>query len=94
MSIADNIQLPENIRRGDASDWRQLAEITADAFRDDPVNNWLFGNPLAILSAFCVLTRDIYSKRGICHLAGDAGATMWLDNLSGDVDDDFSKFSK
>lgn len=88
-----NIELPDNIRLAGRSDWRQLADITADAFRDDPVNRFLFGNPRSIQFAFRVLARDIYSKRGICHLASDAngvegGATMWLDYLSGDVDGD------
>lgn len=88
------INLPDQIRRADARDWQQLADITADAFRDDPVNNWLFGNPRSIQSAFRVLARDIYSKRGICHMAAGAkqagGATMWMDYLSGHAEDDMS----
>ncbi len=83
-----DIVLPNNIRRARSADWRLLADITAEAFRDDPVNCFLFGNPRSIQSAFRVLARDIYSKRGICHLAGDAGApggaTMWMDYTSGD----------
>ena len=85
LSDLNTLPLPENISRAGASDWRQLADITADAFQDDPVNRWLFGNPRAIRSAFRVLTRDIYSKRGICHLAGDEGAAMWFDYRSGVV---------
>lgn len=85
-----NITLPEGIRSCGAGDWRELAAITADAFRDDPVNRWLFGNPRAILSVFRVLARDIYSKRGICHLAGQDGATMWFDHRSKDADDTLS----
>ena len=89
-----DIQLPDSIRQAGPSDWRQLADITADAFRDDPVNRFLFGNPRSIRSAFRVLARDIYSKRGICHLAGDAndfgGATMWLDYLGDNPGGDMS----
>ncbi|MXO90748.1 GNAT family N-acetyltransferase [Pontixanthobacter aquaemixtae] len=89
-----DINLPDTIRLAGPGDWRQLADITAQAFRDDPVNRWIFGNPRSIRSAFRVLTRDIYSKRGICHLAGAAdnfgGATMWMDYLSGDPGSDLS----
>ncbi|MEO9462565.1 MAG: GNAT family N-acetyltransferase [Marinomonas sp.] len=88
-----NIELPATIRLGRASDWREVADITADAFRDDPVNRWIFGNARSILSGFRVLARDIYSKRGICHLAGNEGATMWMDYLSGDASDAMSPWA-
>ena len=94
MSITQDIELPGNIRLAGASDWRQLADITADAFRDDPVNRFLFGSPRSILSAFRVLARDIYSRRGICHLADDGGAAMWMDYLSGDADDELGKLAE
>lgn len=89
-----DITLPEGIRRCGAGDWRELAAITADAFRDDPVNRWLFGNPRAILSAFRVLARDIYSNRGICHMAGQHGATMWFDNRSVNTNDALSGWAQ
>ena len=62
--------------------WRRLADITANAFANDPVNRWIFGNERAIASCFRVLAREIYAKRGICHFAYDTrgvpvGATMW-----------------
>jgi len=90
VNIENEIRLPEGMRAAGAGDWRQLADITADAFRDDPVNRWLFGEPRSIVSAFRVLARDIYSKRGICHLAGDGGATMWLDYSTGAADAEMS----
>jgi hypothetical protein len=49
-----------SLRRADISDWPQLADITAEAFSEDPVNRWLFGSERAIKSAFRVLARDIY----------------------------------
>ena len=66
-----------SLRRATTRDWRQIADITAEAFAEDPVNRWIFGTPRAIKSAFRVLARDVYSKHGICHLIGDNGATMW-----------------
>ena len=90
----DTMGLPDGIRRAGPADWRQLADIAADAFRDDPVNNWIFGNPRAIQSAFRVLARDIYSNRGICHLAADNGATMWMDYRTGNADDTMSKMAQ
>lgn len=90
MNIATDIRLPDTIRQGGPDTWEQLADITADAFRDDPVNRWLFGNPRAILSAFRVLARDIYARRGICHIAGDGGAAMWMDYCNSDANSDLS----
>ena len=65
------------LRKATPKDWRQVADITAKAFAEDPVNRWIFGSPRAIKSAFRVLARDVYARHGICHLAGDNGATMW-----------------
>jgi len=72
-----DVHLPDGLRRASPAEWQQLADITAEAFADDPVNRWLFGPPRAIKSAFRVLARDIYAKRGMCHLAGDGAAAMW-----------------
>lgn len=72
------IDLPDNMRRARRQDWRQLANITAEAFAEDPINRWVFGPPRSIKSAFRVMARDVYLKQGICHLAGDSAATMWL----------------
>lgn len=72
-----DVKLPEGVRCATRADWRQLGDITAEAFFDDPVNTWIFGTNRAIQSAFTVLARDIYAKRGQCYLAGDGGAAMW-----------------
>jgi ribosomal protein S18 acetylase RimI-like enzyme len=71
------IELPNGIRVAQPDDWRQMGSITAEAFEDDPVNRWLVGNPRALTSIFTVLARNAYLKTGICHIAGDKGATMW-----------------
>jgi ribosomal protein S18 acetylase RimI-like enzyme len=72
-----DVELPECVRSATRADWRQLGDITAEAFFEDPVNKWVFGTPRAIQSAFTVLARDVYVKRGQCFLAGDGGAAMW-----------------
>lgn len=79
--------LPPLIRQAAPRDWRQIADITAEAFAEDPVNRWVFGTPRAILSAFRVLMRDIYSRHGICHLSGDDAAAAWMDYSQGPAKD-------
>ena len=65
------------MRLATPSDWRDVADITAEAFAEDPVNTWVFGEFKAIRSCFRVLSRDLYSRRGMCHLIPGKGATMW-----------------
>jgi len=72
-----DVVLPDGVRAAGASEWRLLADITAEAFAEDPVNRWIFSEPKAIRACFRVLAREVYAKRGICHLAGDHGAAMW-----------------
>ncbi len=80
-----NIELPKNIRQASQSDWRTIGAITGDAFQNDPVTNWIFSNKRALPLVFGREARDIYLPRGVCHLAGDDGATMWL--LPGESND-------
>lgn len=72
------IRLPEEIRHADLADWRTIGAITGDAFQDDPVSRWIFGGKRAMPAIFGRQARHLYLPRGICHLAGDSGATMWL----------------
>lgn len=72
------INLPSGMRRAMPRDWRAVADITADAFSEDPVMTWVMGNPRAIRSALRVFARSIYTRSGMCHLHGDDGATMWM----------------
>ena len=71
------IHLPEGMQNAGASDWRRLGEITGEAFAEDPVNLWIFGRTQALTPVFSQLARHLYIPNGICHLAGDRGATMW-----------------
>lgn len=72
-----DVKLRDGIRVAGPRDWRKVADITAEAFATDPVNRWIFDNPKAIRACFRVFAREVYTKRGFCHLAGDHGATMW-----------------
>lgn len=73
------LSLPDGFTGAGPDDWKQVADVTAEAFRDDPVTRWIFGTPNGIRSAFRVLARTLYCKHGISYLADDnAGATMWL----------------
>jgi ribosomal protein S18 acetylase RimI-like enzyme len=72
-----DFQLTNGLRAAGPRDWKQIASITAEAFAQDPVNLWIFGNTLAMRPIFGALARGIYLKRGYCHLLGDNGAAMW-----------------
>lgn len=71
------IRLPEGLRDAARADWRRLGEITGEAFAEDPVNLWIFGHREAIAPTMGHLAKHLYLPNGICHLAGNAGATMW-----------------
>lgn len=71
------INLPANVTVASHADWQQVADITGEAFSTDPVNRWIFGTESAIRACFRVMARDVYLRSGLCHLAGDHGATMW-----------------
>lgn len=73
------IELPEGLRNAGAADWRQLGAITGEAFETDPVNMWIFGNERALAPTFGILAQVLYLKYGICHLAQDGGAAMWVE---------------
>ena len=66
-----------------------LADITADAFREDPFNRWLFGGFAPMRRTFANLAQQIYAPNGFCQILQEDGegraATMWL--LPGDKAD-------
>lgn len=59
-------------------DWQDVADITAEAFTEDPVNTWVFGKPASIRSMFRVMAREMYLPVGQCYLHPAGGATMWM----------------
>ena len=72
------IHLPDGIVRTGTSEAEHVGEITADAFRQDPFNLWLFRKFGGIRALFLLQSRRIYGPRGYCYRAGDDGACMWM----------------
>jgi ribosomal protein S18 acetylase RimI-like enzyme len=66
------------LRQATQQDWRTVADITAEAFANDPVNRHIFGKPESIRSMFRVMAREMYVPSGMCHLHAAGGATMWM----------------
>jgi len=64
--------------RAQPSDWKAVADITGEAFAQDPVNQYIFGKPASIRSMFRVMAREMYLPQGLCHLHKAGGATMWM----------------
>ncbi|QZD89915.1 GNAT family N-acetyltransferase [Qipengyuania aurantiaca] len=75
---AVDIDLPEGFMHATARHSREVGEITADAFRNDPFNAWLFGKYAAIRALFHAQARRIYVPRGFSYRIGDEGAAMWM----------------
>ena len=75
--LAD-IELGEDLTQAGRADAGRIAEITADAFRDDPFNCWLFGSFSGMAGVFGALARHVYTPRGFCYRLGDEGAAMWM----------------
>ena len=72
-----DVRLPDGTRLAQRSDYRQVGGIIAEAFSEDPVNLWIFGNPDPMPTVFSALARSVYLARGTCHLTGDSAASMW-----------------
>jgi ribosomal protein S18 acetylase RimI-like enzyme len=72
------IHLSPGMRNAERGDADQLADITSEALREDPFDKWLFGGREPMRKTFRTLAHAVYLPRGICHLVGDSGATMWL----------------
>ncbi len=76
--MKDYIRLPDGIHRTGPEDAERIGDITADAFRADPFNLWLFHNFAGIRALFRLQAKNIYGPRGFCYSAGDDGACMWM----------------
>lgn len=66
------------LKPAEQQDWRTLADITAEAFANDPVNNYVFGKQASIRSMYRVMAREMYVPSGLCHIHAAGGATMWM----------------
>ena len=67
-----------------------LADVTADAFRDDPFNSWFFHDFAAMQRTFGLMAKHIYTPNGFCQILQEEGepraAAMWtLPGQSGDL---------
>ncbi|MBV7256725.1 GNAT family N-acetyltransferase [Pacificimonas sp. WHA3] len=79
MTAARRLVLPETLCVAQRSQARMVADLTAEAFRHDPFNKWLFGDFRAMRAAFRALSQAIYTGAGTAHLLTDGGgASMWL----------------
>lgn len=74
----NSIRLDPPLVPAGREDAERIGDITADAFRADPFNRWLFGNFAGIETLFHMQAKRIYTPRGFCYSLGDAGACMWM----------------
>jgi ribosomal protein S18 acetylase RimI-like enzyme len=72
------VELGSELVRAGPPEAGAVARITADAFRDDPFNRWLFGSYAGMSGVFGALARHVYTTRGFCYRLGDEGAAMWM----------------
>lgn len=70
--------LSDDITVADRHDAPLIAHITAQAFANDPFNQWVFGNVRGMNAAFLSMARHIYAPHGICHHIDGKAATMWM----------------
>jgi ribosomal protein S18 acetylase RimI-like enzyme len=56
-----------------------LADIITDAFRDDPLMTWTFGEAGSARSSYAAIARSIWERAGFGHVAADgSGGALWL----------------
>lgn len=81
MTAAD-VKTVANIRTVGIESLVDLAAITADAFRNDPFNNWMFKSQHRKHQMFTALAKHVYAPRGFCQIYEENGegqaATMWM----------------
>lgn len=74
----DDIALGPGLTRAKRSQADHVADITADAFRNDLFNLWLFGKFAGIAATFRLLARHQYTPTGYTYFSDDEGACMWM----------------
>lgn len=70
--------LPDDITVAGSHDAPLIAQITAQAFANDPFNQWAFGNVRGMNAAFQSMAHHIYAPHGVCHHIDGKAATMWM----------------
>ncbi len=78
-SIRPFIELSDDIVPVDESSAVHLGAVIARAFKDDPLNKWLFKNESCMRHTFIPMAQHIYGPHGICHTLGEGAAAMWLE---------------
>lgn len=73
-----DIELGDGLLTAGPAEAKAIARITADAFREDPFNRWLFGSYSGMAGVFGALARHVYTTRGMCYRLHDDGAAMWM----------------
>ena len=76
--LTSDIDLDGTLARAGPGDADMIGDITADAFRHDPFNLWVFRKFAGIEHLFRLQARRIYVPRGFCYARGDEGACMWM----------------
>ena len=77
-----NAQNSDSIRTVGRESAQLLGDITADAFRHDPFNNWLFRHHQNKHRMFSLFAKHVYARRGLCQILHEEGealaASMWM----------------
>ena len=76
--VGEDILLGPELTRAGPRDARIVGDITADAFRDDPFNLWLFKGFAGISALFNTQASRIYVPHGFSYTMGSDGACMWM----------------
>lgn len=74
----EDIHLGDDLQQSGPAEAGLIGDITADAFRNDPFNIWLFRNFSGIRALFRFQAKRIYTRRGYCYRSGNDGACMWM----------------
>jgi len=66
-----------SIRTAGGDDAKDIGGILAEAFGQDPVMNWMFGDARSIRTTFIETAKGILSRGGFGHIAENSAATLW-----------------
>jgi ribosomal protein S18 acetylase RimI-like enzyme len=71
--------LTSTIRALQGGDAPLIADIITNAFDDDPLMLWVFGQARKARASYAAIARSVYLRVGFGHVAADgAGGALWL----------------
>ncbi|MGJ8668390.1 MAG: GNAT family N-acetyltransferase [Oceanococcus sp.] len=77
-----DVALSDGVRTVAKESIARLAAITADAFRDDPFNNWMFTQQKYKHQMYLGFAKHVYTPHGFCQILSEKdqalAATMWM----------------